>query len=213
MRAVYASIAVAVGLMICASAGAFPKPSEYPVSWQFKFEHSKPRRIVITPRGSDQPQAYWYITYTVTNPGRDAHEFLPVFEMMSDEGAVTRSDKDIPTVVYDEIRIRERNKHLETVNQIAGEIRPGEDQARDGMAVWAEPKDLAKFQIFVTGLSGEGEILKDEKGNRVERTTKDGKKEPVVVWKTFRMEYQIFGQDRRPGHENVQLINEEWIMR
>jgi hypothetical protein len=205
---------MALVLCLCTSAQAYPKPSAYPVSWELKFEYQTPKRIVIQQAGADKPQAYWYMTYTVTNLGHSGVNFLPVFEMMTEDGTVTRSDKDIPQVVYDEIRVRERDKHIETVNQIAGTVRTGEDQARDGMAVWPEPKDFGgRFQIFVSGLSGEGQILKDDKGNRVEHTNKDGKKEPVVLWKTFRIQYQLFGEDRRPGHENVERLAEEWIMR
>ncbi|MFI5381607.1 MAG: hypothetical protein ACHRHE_20105, partial [Tepidisphaerales bacterium] len=137
-----------------------------------------------------------------------------VFELMTEPGDVIRSDKDIPDSVLTEIRIREKNRGLLTVNQIAGPLRVGVDQARDGVAVWKEPMiEMGRFKIFVGGLSGEAAILKDDKGVDVQKTTADGKKEPVVLWKSFMMEYLMLGDDVRPGHDPLELVSEDWVMR
>ena len=90
-------------------AAAFPKPSIYPISWQIKFEHSKPKRIVVTTPGTNVPLAYWYMTYSVTNDTDQEQSFLPVFEMITNDGKVLRSDKDIPTEVFSAIKKRERS--------------------------------------------------------------------------------------------------------
>ena len=47
-------------------AGDFPEPSPYPISWELKFEYSKPKRIVVQLPGPG-PKAFWYITYSVMN--------------------------------------------------------------------------------------------------------------------------------------------------
>ena len=64
MRQVLALVIVAALLVLSplsARAGKYPEPSIYPVSWQLGFKHSMPKRLVV---GND---AYWYMTYTVTN--------------------------------------------------------------------------------------------------------------------------------------------------
>ncbi|MGA2499323.1 MAG: hypothetical protein ABSH20_16410 [Tepidisphaeraceae bacterium] len=215
MRSISATIVISVVLAgVVSFSHAYPKPSPYPVSWQLKFEHSMPKRIVVTPSGSKVAEAYWYIRYTVTNPGKDEQRFLPVFELMTDNGDVIRSDNDIPDSVLAEIRIREKNRDLLTVNQIAGPLRVGVDQARDGVAVWQEPMiEMGRFRIFVAGLSGEAQIFKDDKGVEVQKTTADGKKEPVVLWKTFMMEYLMLSGGVRPGNDPLELVTEEWLMR
>ncbi len=193
---------------------AYPKPNPYPVSWQLKFEHSMPQRIVVTPSGAKAAEAYWYMRYTVTNLSKDEQTFLPVFELMTGNGEVIRSDKDIPDSVLAEIRLREKNRGLLTVNQIAGSLRVGIDQARDGVAVWKEPMiEMGRFRIFVAGLSGEAQMLKDDKGVEVQKTAADGKKTPVVLWKTFMMEYLMLGDEVRPGHDPLELVTEDWLMR
>ena len=65
----------------------------------------------------------------------------------------------------------------------------------------------------MTGLSGEAQMLKDDKGVEVQKTTAGGKKEPVVLWKTFMMEYLMLGDDVRPGKDPLDLVTEEWLMR
>src|SRR5438270_6135421 len=135
-------------------AAAFPKPSVFPTSWQLKFEHSAPKRIVVRSPGAVNPAAYWYMTFTVTNNTTEEQRFLPVFEMLTNDGTVIRSDREIPAGVFDEIKKRERRKTLEPMEKIAGRLLIGDDQARDGVAIWKEPSTrMGTFHIFVGGLS------------------------------------------------------------
>src|SRR5438270_807209 len=80
-------------LALAPAASAFPKPSVYPVAWQLKFDHSLPKRIVIKTPGSESPVAYWYMTFTIVNNTDEEQRFLPVFEMVTDDGKAIRSDK------------------------------------------------------------------------------------------------------------------------
>ena len=90
-----------------------PKPNPYPLSWELKFEHGTPKRIAVLAPGANSPQAYWYMTFTVTNTTDREVQFLPVFEMVANDGSVTRSDTNIPKAVYDAIKARERKQFLE----------------------------------------------------------------------------------------------------
>lgn len=201
-------------LSLAASAQAFPQPSAYPVSWQLDFQHSQPKRLAVTPPGAQASQAYWYMTYTVTNNSKDERTFLPVFELMTEDGQVIRSDNKTPQAVLDAIRTVERNQYLEDVNQIAGTIRVGEDQAREGVVVWKEPSpEMGRFSIFVTGLSGEAVVLKNDQGEVITRKTDDGQKEPVVLRKTLHLQYHMLGDERFPGNDVVEKLAETWVMR
>jgi hypothetical protein len=100
------------------------------------------------------------------------------------------------------------------MNQIPGVLRVGEDQAKDGVAIWKEPTpEMGRFKIFVGGLSGESTQLTDDKGQVVQQTTKDGKKETIVLWKTLQIEYHMIGDDRFPGNDPVELVEKQWVMR
>src|SRR5215217_3744358 len=170
-----------------------------PITWEFKFKHSAPKRIVVD-TGNGAPQAFWYLTYTVTNKTDQERTFLPVFEMMTNDGKVIRSDRNISRRVFDVIKTREKNNLLEPFTQIAGEIRLGEDEAKDGVAIWKEPMpEMGSFSIFLTGLSGENARLKDAEGKDV----KDADGQSIILRKTLQMNYFVRGDEVYPGLDEV----------
>ena len=192
-----------------AGAGSFPKPSPFPITWEFDFRHAPIKRIVVDVPGG-APQAFWYLTYTVTNKTDQPRTFLPVFEMVTEDGKVIRSDRNLPYKVFTEIKAREKNRFLEHFTQIGGEVRIGEDEARDGVAIWKEPNpEMGSFSVFLTGLSGEAVRLKDAEGKDV----KDAKGQPIILRKTLQMNYFVRGDEVYPGQDEVNTRPEAWVMR
>jgi hypothetical protein len=192
-------------------AGAqYPKPSPFPISWELKFDHSVPQRIVVKVPGQAAPQAYWFMTYSVTNNTDKEQTFLPMFELVTQDGKTIRSDNRIPAAVFDSVKQRVKDKYLEPFTRIGGELLIGEDQTRDGVAIWKEPSArMGQFQIYVQGLSGEAVFLKDDDGKEVK--TPDGK--PVILRKTLQLNYLIRGDEVYPGEDDVNENPEEWVMR
>ena len=199
------------------TAEAFPKPSVYPVAWQLKFTHGVPKRIVVTAPGSNEPKAYWYMTFTVMNLTEEEQRFLPVFELVTSDGTVVRSDRNIPVNVFDEVRRRERNKTIEPLERVTGRLLIGEDQARDSVAIFPEPTTrMGTFQIFVGGLSGETITLKNGEEFKVTDWTKvsdEDRKGLTFLRKTLQLTYQIPGDEIRPEEDQVIAKGEEWVMR
>lgn len=200
----------ALALTTCAICLAEPpKPSPYPVSWDFKFTHGPLRRVMVDVAGQGR-QAFWYMTYQVTNDTDQERIFLPVFEMMLKDGKILRSDKNIPAVVFDVIKSREKIKFLEPYPAIAGELRLGEDQARDGVAIWPEVMtEMGNFSVFASNLSGEAVVFKDSKGEPV----KDSEGKPVILRKTLQINYLVRGDELYPGQDRVEELGQEWVMR
>lgn len=194
----------------CLALAEYPKPSPYPISWELKFEHDEPRRVVLDVPGSSVPKAYWYITYTVTNESDQEQLFLPVFEMLTRDGRVIRSDRNIPQPVFDRIKRREGKQFLEPFTTIGGEIRIGEDEARDGVAIWEEPdRRMGAFSIFVTGLSGETALAKDARGQEM----KDAEGKPIILRKTLQVDYEIPGDEVFAGEDEIKQTGKQWVMR
>jgi hypothetical protein len=180
----------------------YPKPSLYPVSWELKFTHGIPKRVVVNVPGVSEPKAYWYMTYEVINSSDREQTFLPVFEMLTQDGQVVRSDNNIPGKALEVIRTRENNANLMSMAQIGGTLRIGEDQAKDGVAVWEEiPGRAGAFSIFVQGLSGESAKVKGP----------DGK--DVTLRKTLQLNYLIRGDEVYPGEDQVNENPSRWVMR
>jgi hypothetical protein len=204
-------LVLSLGLLISRTSRAdHPVPSLYPISWELKFEHSIPRRVVVEIPGTSVPQAYWYMTYIVTNNTNQEQMFLPSFEMLTNDGKVLRSDLSIPARVFDAIKAREKRQFLEPYPVIHGEIRIGEDQAKDGVAIWPEPTSrMGSFGIFISGLSGEAVIVKDAKGEPM----KNAEGKPIIVRKTLKLNYHIRGDEIYPGEDEVNEKEQEWVMR
>ena len=202
-------------------AGDFPEPSPYPISWELRFEHSKPKRVVVKIPGVGS-RAFWYMTYSVTNEGSDDQTFLPVFEMLTKDGKVYRSDKGVPAEVFREIKRREGNRFLLPPAKAGGVLRVGEDQARDSVAIWPEPmSEMGSFSIFVTGLSGESVTMKmvdgkpvKVKAENVSQELKGVKEEDIIILrKTLQLNYVVYGDDVRPDIDEVNVRPEVWVMR
>jgi hypothetical protein len=192
-----------------ARAGTFPEPSKYPISWELKFTHGLPKRIVV-----DLPDkgavAYWYLPFHVANLGDTEQQFLPTFDMVTNDGTIVHSDFAIPDKVFDAIKDREGNDLLERLPKIAGPIRISEDQSKDGVAIWPEPKDrMGTFNIFIAGLSGEAVQLKDDDGKP--KTDVNGS--PITLFKTLELDYVIYGDELYPDKDEVTAKGERWVMR
>jgi hypothetical protein len=199
------------------NSSGYPTPSPYPISWELKFTHGIPKRIAVSVPNSPSPVAYWYMTFTVTNTGDKEQTFLPQFEMLTDNGHAVRSDVNIPQRVFEAIKNAEHDKYLEPISAVTGQIRLGESEARDSVAIWPEtlPR-MGHFPIFVTGLSGEAVILKLVNGQYQKvNQAQDMKdlKNLVILRKTLQLNFFIRGDEVYPGEDEVNQKDEEWIMR
>ena len=203
---------VLLGLICCtapAYAGKHPEPSIYPIAWELKFTHAMPKRVVVDTPGAG-PVAYWYLPYTVTNLSNQEQMFLPLFEMLTDDGRVIRSDNHVPLEVFEKIKATEGDNLLVPANKISGVLRIGEDQAKNGVAIWAEPQArIGRFSIFVGGLSGEFVTATGEDGKPI----LDSDNNPILLSKTLEIDYAIYGDEVKPGLDEVHALGEKWIMR
>jgi hypothetical protein len=185
-------------------ARAYPKPSPYPVSWEMKCEYAQPKRILAnTPQGE---QAYWYMTFELTNNSDKEQLFLPVFQLLRQDGTTTRSERVFPPGLIDAIRGRERKRDLETLTELTGQIKVGDDAARRGVAVWKETpgERLGRFSVLITGLSGESVILTDKDNKPIKG---EGGK-PIVLWKTLKLDYHLPGTNP----DAMTQTGQEWVM-
>ena len=190
----------------------FPEPSPYPVSWELTFKHSKPKRIVVDVPGHSTPSAYWYMTYTVTNNTNIDRYFTPMFDLVTENGKIYPDDNKIPLAVVAAVRKIENNPHLQTTDGFLrdGKLLQGEDQAKDGVAIWEEPSaSMREFTIFVGGLSGEFVIMKDDDG----KIMKDPDGSPIILHKTLELSYQIHGPAAEADQDQIQPKPEKWVMR
>jgi hypothetical protein len=180
----------------------FPQPSPFPISWELALTHSEPKRIVVQGPADTNPQAYWYMTYhVVNNTDQDKILFYPTFEMMLEDGTVVRSDHNIEPAVFEAVKKRERIKYLLSADIIGGDLLQGDDQSKDGVAIWAEPRlRMGTFTIFCSGFWGES------------ATVEVGDKD-VVLHKTLQLTYHVDSDERHPGGGDLEDIDSQSVMR
>ncbi|HEX4125224.1 MAG TPA: hypothetical protein VHY37_10900, partial [Tepidisphaeraceae bacterium] len=112
--------------------------------------------------------------------------------------------------VFDKIKQVEGDNLLLPMNKIAGTLRIGEDQAKDGVAIWPEPQGrLGNFTIFVGGLCGEHVALKKDDGSPV--LGADG--QPVILRKTLELDYAVYGTDTTSTSSEAHFKGQKWVMR
>jgi len=200
------------------SAAAYPKPSLTAVSWELKFTHSDPKRIVITLPGERTPSAFWYISYSVVNPTdatADANSdrekeriFYPVFVMRNSDGKLINGNDAVHPSVFDAIKQEVRNKYLEEPTLFGGRLLLGADQQRDSVAIWPEsPQRMGAFKIFVSGLWGETAAARDSNGQAL----KDAKGDVIELHKTLMLTYHVDGDEKH--FAVIRKVGEEYVMR
>jgi len=201
----WAALAVAAILVASAtipSRADYPQPSPYPISWELNFDHSDPKRIVVQPPGETNPQAYWYVTYHVANnTDQDRVLFYPSFQMMLEDGRLIRSDMGVSPAVFDTIKKKEHLKYLQSNDAIGGELKQGDDQSKDGVAIWPEPRlRMGTFTIFCAGFWGESAVVKV------------GDKD-VTLHKTMQLTYHQDSDENHPGGGDLVLKDQQFVMR
>jgi hypothetical protein len=204
-------VASLLALVITAAAGALffaaprpvfaaPEPSVVPVSWELNLKHGPIERLFFTVDG--KKKTFWYMRYTViNNTGKDIL-FTPEVELMTDTGQVQEAYKDVPKEVFKKIKELYNNPLLESPTNILGKLLQGEDNAKDGVVVFADvDADARDFQIFMSGLSGETAEVKNPITNKT-----------TVLQKTLVLEYVIPGQainiDPQPQYKGS-----HWVMK
>jgi hypothetical protein len=212
-----ALVALAFVLSDVPRAGAYPKPSLNPISWQIDFTHDLPNRITFQAPGDSAPKAYWYLPFHAMNKTAEEQQFIPMFELVDDRGNVHKSDQNIPSGVFEAIKKREAKKLMEPLEKVSGRLLVGPDQAKDSVAIWPEPIErMGTFTIFVTGLSGEAVWFKDGKETPLKGTdwVKNKPEEAgQVLRKTLQIDIQIPGDEFYQGRDKVIQKDERWVMR
>lgn len=210
------------------AAGTGPEPSPAPIAWEFEFRYLHPRRIEIQLAGTEKPQLYWYMVYTVVNTSSTTQRFYPTFELVTGDLRVVETDMGISPLVFEAINERHKLTHPYLVHptKAIGDLRVGEDYARESVAIWrASDLNVARFTIYIAGLSGEARILPnpayDPDKPEIRRVVgKDGREREVTVnpkhftiRKTLQLRYTLPASEDARRRVEPRFDGARWIMR
>lgn len=207
------SIVLAASLLVVAGWGlpttsvAAPEPALVSKSWEFKFSHDAPRPIAV--RNLDgQYEWFWYMTYKVVNNSGDERLFIPEITIASDQGDIFIAGQNVRTAVFDEVKKRVGNRLLESPTNIVGQILQGDDNAKEGVAIWpATRHNIDTISIFFAGLSGETALIKVPDPADTTKTL------DTLVAKTYMIDYDLPGFPATPQTQPIVYKGAKWIMR
>lgn len=206
--------------------GSGPAPSPTIVAWEFDLRFDDPRWIEVSVPGRPT-EVDWYVLYTAVNRSDNTQDFFPSFQIVLDDLRVIDTDMGIPAAVFEAIRARHvaTHKYLTHPTAAIGDVKSGEDNARESVAIWRDV-DLAgnRFSIFVAGLSGETRTLKnpshDPQKPETAQIESEGRTRTVAVnpkyftvRKTLEIRYDLPGSEGGRRLTNPTRANTRWVMR
>jgi hypothetical protein len=212
---------------------AVPEPELVTSSWMLTFAYDTPRTIAVE-MGDGTVRWYWYMTYEVLNDPRiennhrDPILFVPEIIIADDRGDIRYANRGINARVFPAIKRAVDNDLLLSPAQVSGNILPGEDFIREGVAIWpVSEDDVDEFTIFFGGLYGEtahlphpvtgepmtravkdprtGEPVLDHNGDPVTR--------PILLRRTRMLHFATPGTDVNPQRQTIRLIEDADVMR
>lgn len=207
VRSLAAAFAVVIALFaVPVPAVSAPEPEPVPVRWEFDFREGPLRMAVVDVPGVG-PRKYFYLTYRVVNFSGEDRMLAPSFDLVSSEGEVLRSGRNVPTVVTQEIMRRIGNPLLRDQLSVVSTLNQGIEHARFGLVIWpASDLDIDEVSVFASGFSGENAPY----------TTVDPETGEVVrhlLRKTRMLRYALPGDLVDRGSEPFDLVEARWVMR
>jgi hypothetical protein len=209
-----------------AAEGSFPKPAVANSQWTLDLEVGNPRPIAL--ESSSGTQWFWYLPYKVINRTGEDRLFLPEVTVVTDAGNVIDANVGIPANLFGQIKSTLRSTLLESPDTIVGNLKQGEDFARESAVIWpAFRSDVDRFSLFFTGISGEtapllspstGEPLTEPEidpytGQVVKNPDGSIKMRPVLARRTVQLDYATPGSTDNPQNTPVQLLERKDVMR
>ncbi len=155
-----AAFALAMGLSGPRAVGpapavAAPQPDPIPRRWEFDVEPGALRATSVLDENGE-PEAYFYLTYTVTNRTGQEQYLAPLWELATDDGRIVRSGSGVAPRVYDTLLERLRNPFIQDEVDIQGRLLTGREHQRQGIVVWpAANLSVDEVSVYGAGFSGE----------------------------------------------------------
>ena len=217
----FACIAVAVGVSIAADEDVrSERLSSTPVTWQLDFQPlGVIRPITVTLPGEDTPRTFWYLRYRVTNETGQDRQFIPSFDLCTNTGQLFTDRTAVPKAVYDTIKELHNQPLMESLTEVTGQLLEGEDNAKDGVAIWPDIDPAAgRLEVYIGGLSGDHIRLKLPMAVTMTRRLPDGesvtiKTDEVVLHRTMLLVFDLPGEASARKTTPAVLLKKRWMMR
>lgn len=189
--------------------GITPPPSQrVPAgeTWRLDFKPG-PLRVYVDPFSGE---AYWYMTYEVTNRSGRERMWAPQIELQSDAGQIQPSGQGVPRLVTEDLqrtlssdRSRRRTDKVLDQNQVIGPITSGPEHSREGLVVWrvADPT-ITELTIYVGGVTNHRETVSHPETG-----------EAVVLRRNRALRFVTPGELALLEGTPIEASSQEWVLR
>jgi hypothetical protein len=197
-----AGLVAGAAAMTAMTAMSPPEPEPIPRRWQLDIDVG-PLRVATFDVKDQGRQAYFYLTYTVTNNSGEDLLFAPSFELAMDH-QVLRSGRQIPLEVTKKLLDQTQIPQIEDQISIIGQLLQGKENAKHGLVVWpANELATLDLTLYAAGFSGETATVE-----------RPDNKEKVVLRKTLMVRYASPGDLSQNGQDPIPTAEpSRWIMR
>lgn len=191
------------------AAVAAPEPDPVPRRWQLSVEPGAMRVMSVTLPAKDgvqETRQYYVLTYKVSNNTGQDLLFTPSFELATDEGDLLRSGREVPAEATKAVVDALENALLQDQVSIVGMLLQGEENAKDGVAIWPVTRNhVRQLEVYANGFSGETQAMEV-----FDPATKATKR--VLLKKTLQIRYTPQGEVQTSS-EPLTVQEQRWIMR
>jgi len=188
---------------------AAPKTDPFSLSWTLDIEFFDPQRITVN------GTTYWYVLYQVTNRTGQDVQFFPSSRLVTDTLEVVEGGANVNPLVYDFIAARHKQQYpfFAPPTKITGPLLQGVDNARASAMVFRTfDASASGFTIFVSGLSGEKERLRNPAFD-ASQPESDSNPRAFLLQRTLSITYSLPGDPTTRGQATPIRKNREWVMR
>lgn len=175
-------------------------------TWQLDFRPG-PLRVYVDPFSGE---AYWFMTYEVSNRSGRERMWAPRIELQSDAGQIQPSGQGVPRLVTEDLqrtlssdRSRRRTDKVLDQNQMIGPITTGPEHSREGLVVWrvADPT-ITELTIYVGGVTNHRETVSHPETG-----------DPVVLRRNRALRFTTPGEIVLLEGSPIEATSQEWVLR
>ena len=210
-------VMIAACVVLGGVTSAAPKPKIVSDAWEVDFTiKDNLRAIRMKLPGESQVRTFWFLIYNVTNRTGQTQTLAPDFTIYTDTGNVLHAGRNVPTAVFKRLKSIYNMPLLTDKMGMMGKLLHGADNAKDGVAIFADidPK-AGGVDLFVGGISGEVANINLPRPVSFfnPATGKNILKNAITLRKTLKMHYRIPGEAAARHRNPARLVETTWIMR
>ena len=149
----FCSIIIIFALTVISSTVmGYPKATDKAQRWQLTLDTGDLRFY----RDWESGIGYWLLVYEVTNETKSDRQWIPSFDLVTDQGEIIPDGDGVPRKVQLYLLELFKDPLMVAQSDASGPILQGEENAIRGLLIWkAGSEKVKEVQVFASGVSGD----------------------------------------------------------